>query len=143
MFVDASAIVAILMRENAWRSLSLDLDAPAKSARVTNPIAVWEAVAALHRRWGVPVTEAQDRVSEFLEAGVIAMAPVGLADIAPALAAFEAYGRHRYPDPKDRNKGLNIADCFHYATAKAHGGDILTLDTGFALTDLNTEPAPD
>jgi ribonuclease VapC len=51
------------------------------------------------------------------------------------LQAFERYGRHRYP-VNDRNSALNLADCFHYASATSRGASILTKDTGFALTDL-------
>ncbi|MFA1624034.1 type II toxin-antitoxin system VapC family toxin [Rhizobium mongolense] len=38
----------------------------------------------------------------------------------------------------NRNSALNLADCFHYAAAKAGKMPILTRDAGFALTDLKT-----
>lgn len=101
MFIDASAIVAILLQE------------------------------------------AEARVAEFLATAGIETLDTTPNELPVALSAFDRYGSHRYPLPADHNhnKGLNPADCFHYATAKLQGLAILTTDDGFALTDLPTELA--
>jgi ribonuclease VapC len=135
MFVDASAIVAIIMREPAGETLSRDLEADAVSQHVTNPIALWEGSVALNRKLNLPLVKANALIADLLEASDVAIVPVSQSDISNALEAFDRFGRHRYAD-KDRNRGLNIAECFHYATAKAHGGEILTLDVGFEIAGL-------
>lgn len=139
MFVDASAMVAILLQEADGERLAAVIDA-APSPLVTNVIAVWETVAAIYRKKNMPLAVAEARVADFLAFADIEALSVAPNDLALALAAFDRYGRHRYPDPADRNKGLNLADCFHYACAKARDIPILTTDEGFALTDLPKAP---
>lgn len=136
MFVDAAAMVAILLQEPDGERLAATLDS-ARSRPVTNVIAVWETVAAIYRKKNMPLAVAEARVADFLEAAEIEMLNAAPNDLPLALAAFDRYGRHRYPNPADRNKkGLNLADCFHYACAKARDVPILTTDEGFSPTDL-------
>jgi ribonuclease VapC len=135
VFVDASAMVAILLQEPEGERLAAAIDS-APSRLVTNVIAVWETVAAIYRKKNMPLGVAEARVADFLAAAGIETLNVAPNDLALALAAFDRFGRHRYPNPADRNKGLNLADCFHYACARARGVPILTTDEGFALTDL-------
>lgn len=84
----------------------------------------------------MPLAVAEARVTDFLAAADIQVLAAAPGDLALALTAFDRYGRHRYPYPADRNKGLNLADCFHYASAKARNVPILTTDEGFGATDL-------
>jgi ribonuclease VapC len=137
MFVDASAMLAILLQEAEGETLAAAIDA-ASTPRVTNVIAVWETVAAIHRKKSMPMSVAEARVAEFLAAAGIETLNAETSDLSLALAAFDRYGRHRGPSVADRDKGLDLADCFHYACAKARGLPILTTDEGFALTDLPT-----
>lgn len=139
MFVDASAMVAILLQEAGGERLAAAIDS-APSPPVANVIAVWETVAAIHRKKNMPLGVAEARVADFLAAAGIEVVNAAPSDQALALAAFDRYGRHRYSNPADRDKGLNLADCFHYACAKARGVPILTTDEGFALTDLPKAP---
>lgn len=133
-FIDASAMVAILLQEAEGERLARAIDSDA--APFTNVIAVWETAAALHRKHDLEMPAAQAIVDEFMEAAGMEVLPVSQAELGLALAAFAAHGRHRYPDPADRNKGLNLADCFYYASARSRRAAILTTDEGFAATDL-------
>ena len=134
MFVDASAVVAILLQEPAGEKLAAALEA-APSRRITNVVAVWEIVAALSRKKAMPIEVAQAHVANFLVAADVETLDIATSDLPLALAAFDRCGRHRHPQAVDRNKGFNLADCFHYACARAHSVPILTTDEGFALTD--------
>ncbi len=132
MFVDASAIIAILTREPEGEEIAGTLDAA--DNRITSVIAVWEAAVGIFRKKRIAMAEAEQVVVEFLEIARIDVLPVANDELSLALQAFERYGRHRYPDT-ERNKALNLADCFHYAAAKTRQTSILTKDSGFVLTD--------
>ncbi|MDR3450778.1 MAG: type II toxin-antitoxin system VapC family toxin [Alphaproteobacteria bacterium] len=137
MFVDASVIVAIMTGEPDAEGFATLMDtAPAKRL-ITSVLAAWEATVGLYRKKRIPMVEAEARVHEFIEAAGIQVLSIGPRELPVALQAFERYGRHRYPD-SERNSALNLADCFHYATAKSCRASILTKDAGFALTDVAT-----
>jgi ribonuclease VapC len=104
---------------------------------ITSVVAAWEATAGLFRKKRIPMAEAEARVREFLETAEIQVLSISSGELSAALQAFDRYGRHRYPDA-ERNSALNLADCFHYATAKSYRVPILTKDAGFALTDVAT-----
>lgn len=137
MFVDASAILAILLDEADGPELAAALEASKQRKSITSVLAVWEAVIGLHRRKGLPVSEAEARVIEFVDTAGLEMVEISLAELSPALQAFDRYGRHRHPEA-DRDKALNLADCFHYACARARRVPILNKDVGLALTDLKS-----
>jgi ribonuclease VapC len=136
VFVDASAMVSILLQEAGGERLAEVIDAPPSASLVTNVIAVWET----YRKKSSPLSVAEARVEGFLAAANIQLLAAAPSELAFASAAFDRYGRHRYPNAADRNKGLNLADCFHYACAKSRNVPILTTDEGFALTDLPKAP---
>ncbi|ATQ68071.1 MULTISPECIES: type II toxin-antitoxin system VapC family toxin [Methylosinus] len=137
MFVDASVMAAILLQEAEGERLAAEID-DAATPLVTNVIAVWETTAAIHRKKNMPISVSEERVLSFLSIAGVETLPVSAGELSLALTAFDRYGRHRYSSPADRNKGLNLADCFHYASAKSRAIPILTTDEGFALTDLPT-----
>ena len=136
MFVDASVIIAILTREPQAEACQRALLAGDDGRDVTNVLAVWEAAAALLRKKQIPILAANSLISEFLDAGGIEVLPIDENHRLAAMAAFEAYGRHAYGGA-ERNRALNMADCFHYAVARAEGVPMLSLDAGFALTDMS------
>lgn len=142
MFVDASVMVAILLNEpEAERHAGLLKDTD--SQLITSVIALWETAAALFGKKDITMLQAQSLVNAFIHEADIETVPISNNDLPIALQAFERYGRHQYLD-YNRNNALNLADCFHYASAKSHRAPILTKDTGFALTDLETiGPAKD
>ena len=137
MFVDASAIIAILTDEPGAEALAKLIDVARAKRPVTSVLAAWEATVGLYRKKRIPMVEAEARVQEFIEAAGIQLLSIGPRELPTALQAFERYGRRRYPD-SERNSALNLADCFHYATAKSCRAPILTKDAGFALTDVAT-----
>lgn len=137
MFLDASAIIAILTGEPEAEELAAALDAAGQQRLITSVVATWEATVGLFRKKRIPMAEAESRVREFLELARVDVLPVETGELTSALQAFDRYGRHRYLDT-ERNSALNLADCFHYASAKANGAPILTKDAGFALTDIGT-----
>ncbi len=76
MFVDASAIVAILTREPEADPLADRLDGA--TARITSPIAVFETALAICHKRRASVAQARDDVHEFLDVArvvVVAVAP--------------------------------------------------------------------
>jgi ribonuclease VapC len=137
MFVDASAIVAIMTEEPEAEGLAAALDDARVQRPITSVVAAWEATVGLFRKKRIPMAEAEARVQEFLEAAEVQVLSISSGELTAALQAFDRYGRHRYPDA-ERNSALNLADCFHYATAKSCKVPILTKDAGFALTDVAT-----
>ena len=135
MFVDASAIIAILSQEPEKDAFIDALEATPPDERITSVIAVWEAIAGLARRMSVPLAVAEGDVRDFLATASIDVQPLTLDHLAPALDAFDRYGRHRLPEC-DRNKALNLGDCFSYATAKHLGASLLYKGDDFSRTDL-------
>lgn len=135
MFVDASAIIAVMTDEPGAENFATLLDAARAKRPVTSVLAAWEATVGLYRKKRIPMAEAEARVQEFIETAGIQMLSTAPRELPVALQAFERFGRHRYPD-HERNSALNLADCFHYATAKSCRTSILTKDAGFALTDV-------
>lgn len=129
MFVDASAIVAILTLEPEADALT-DTLAIASTA-VTSPIAVFEAVLGVCRKRHASIREGQDDVAEFLDTARVRSVPITteIADL--ALDAFERYGKGRGHPAQ-----LNMGDCFAYAAAKANGSPLLFKGDDFAKTDI-------
>jgi ribonuclease VapC len=129
MFVDASAIVAILTREPEADALADALDA-ARSP-ITSPISVFEAVLGVCRKRHASVAEAATDVSEFLEIARIRTVPITEKDAESALDAFSRYGKGR-----DHPAQLNLGDCFAYAIARQYRTSLLFKGDEFAKTDI-------
>jgi ribonuclease VapC len=110
MFVDASAIVAILTREPEADALA-DVLEKGRSP-ITSPIAIFEAALGICRKRHASVEEAEQDIGEFLLAGV-RTAPITDKEAHTALAAFSRYGKGRGHPAQ-----LNLGDCFAYAMAK-------------------------
>jgi len=128
MFLDASAIIAIIARES---------DATALAGRLrqanevhTSPIAIYEAVLGLARVGNTSIQEAEAVLERFLEevqAQTISIsAEVGRA----AIAAFARFGKGRHP------AGLNMGDCFAYACANELDLPLLFKVNDFPQTDI-------
>lgn len=134
MFVDASALIAILCDEADGKAAADALER-SRSRLIISVVAVWETVAGVSRKQRIPVSEAKDTVLSYLDAEQIEIVPIAVDDLLPALEAFDRFGRHRYPEAQ-RSKGLNLADCFHYACAKRQQIPLLHKDAGLRLTDI-------
>jgi ribonuclease VapC len=129
MFVDASAIAAILTAEPETDTLADLLDA-ARSP-ITSPVAVFEAVQGLRRKRHASVAEAQDDVMEFLRVAGVRMVSVGPREVETALDAFGRYGKG-----SEHPAQLNLADCFAYAVARNFRAPLLFKGEGFSKTDI-------
>jgi len=129
MFVDASAIVAILTREPDADALADRLERA--RAPVTSPIAVFEAALGVCRKRHSSVEEAQADVLEFLEVAGIRTIPINLKEALHALDAFGRYGKGRGHPAQ-----LNLGDCFAYASAKCYRTSLLFTGGDFLKTDI-------
>ena len=118
MFVDASAIVAILTREPDADTLADALD-DARSP-ITSPIAIFEAALAVCRKRHASVAEAQEDVLEFLGIAGVRTVSITGKEAEVALDAFARYGKGRGHPAQ-----LNLGDCFAYAVAKIHQTPLL------------------
>src|SRR2546421_11012389 len=111
MFVDASAIVAILTREPEADALADVLESA--QSPITSPIAIFEAALGICRKRHASVEEVERDVGEFLELARVRTAPITDKEAHTALAAFSRYGKGRGHPAQ-----LNLGDCFAYAMAK-------------------------
>jgi ribonuclease VapC len=129
MFVDASAIVAILTREPEADTLADVLQSA--SSPVTSPIAVFEAVLGICRKRLLSVEQAEEHVREFLEVANIEVIPVTAKEAETALLAFARYGKRRGHPAQ-----LNLGECFAYAVARNHRKSVLFKGHDFDNTDI-------
>ena len=129
MFVDASAIIAILTREPEADELADLLESAASP--ITSPIAIFEAVAGICRKRHASGEEAAKDGDDFLLAASVKAVPITLTEARLATAAFSRYGKGRAHPAR-----LNLADCFAYAVAKSHGTSLLFKGDDFARTDI-------
>ena len=129
MFIDASAIVAILTREPEADALE-DVLESARSP-ITSPIAIFEAALGICRKRHASVEEAGEDVREFLGVAGVRTVSITEREAETALAAFSRYGRGRGHPAQ-----LNLGDCFAYAMAKNHRTALLFKGEDFDKTDI-------
>jgi ribonuclease VapC len=129
MFVDASAIVAILTREPDADALA-DLLERAR-APITSPVAVFEAALGVCRKRHASVEEAEADVREFLDLARIRIVAITDKEASTALSAFARYGKGRGHPAQ-----LNLGDCFAYAVAKNYRTSLLFKGEDFDKTDI-------
>jgi ribonuclease VapC len=136
MFVDASAIVAILTREEEADEL-IDVLETARNA-ITSPIAVFEATLGICRKRHTSVDEAAEDVRDFLATAAVRAVSITPEEAATALQAFARYGKGRGHPAR-----LNLGDCFSYASAKHHGTTLLFKGDDFSKTDIRSARSRD
>jgi ribonuclease VapC len=129
MFVDASAIVAILTREPEADALADVLESALSP--ITSPIAIFEATLGICRKRHASVEEAEQDVGELLGLAGVRTVSVTDKEAHTALAAFSRYGKGRGHPAQ-----LNLGDCFAYALAKNHRTTLLFKGEDFDKTDL-------
>jgi ribonuclease VapC len=128
MFVDASAIIAIIAEEAEARDLAARL---ARAARVAvSPIALYEATTGLARQRVCSIEDAASLVEEFVEATGARIIDITAAIARDAARAFGRFGRGRH------RADLNMGDCFSYACARAEGLPLLFKGDDFVHTDI-------
>ncbi len=131
MFVDASALAAILLEEPDGKSLAEQIERADRQARMTSPLAVFEAVLAVARRRAGGSARARSVVSKFLHGAGIRIAAIDEQTGTLSLDAHALFGKGSGHPAR-----LNLGDCFAYAMAKQHGVPLLYKGGDFAQTDL-------
>ena len=127
MFLDASAVVAILAGEDDSDVLLDRIDA-ATTTLHTSPVAMMESVLGLRRARGISIHDAEMLVHEFMSALRVRQIPITPEIGVHALRAYERYGK---PNPAR----LNMGDCFAYGCAKGHDLPLLYKGDDFSRTD--------
>lgn len=128
MFIDASALTAMLTDEDEARELLARLQQT--PTRLTSPLAVWEAAIAVARVLDLPIVAAAESVESYL-----ALMEIRLVNVPPetariALDAFDRYGKGRHP------ARLNFGDCFAYACARHLDEPLMFKGSDFPQTDI-------
>jgi len=128
MFVDASALCAVLLGEPDGEEIAAKIKATKKA--ITSPVAIFEAALAVARVVNGDLAAARREVDSFVRLADIALVPIGEAELERALDAFDRFGEGQHP------ARLNMGDCFAYACARTHGAGLLFKGDDFAKTDV-------
>lgn len=140
MFVDASAIVAILKGEPEAAGFLAALDA-ARGKVFCSPVARFEAVMSLAvqmaRARGEGAMTAGDReAAEALVGDLLKEAGAREIHISETIGRLAREACARYGKIAGHPAALNMGDCFAYACAKAYQVPLLYKGNDFARTDL-------
>lgn len=130
MFVDASALTAILTSEQDARELLARMQN--SNERLTSPLAVWETTIAVARQLGLEINDAQLAVEDFLKLAKVEVRAVLPETRDLAIDAYARYGKGRHP------AALNFGDCFAYACARVAKAPLLYKGADFPQTDIET-----
>ncbi len=129
IFVDTSAIIAIMAREPDAAMFAGKIEA--EDERITSAHVLLEASMRLASVLSLSPTVAGMLVTRLLHESGIAIVPITESVGHASVAAFERYGKGR----KNR-AGLNFGDCLSYACAKVHGARLLFKGNDFVHTDI-------
>ena len=124
MIVDASALVAIVLREPGWDALVEALSA--SPAGVGAPTLV-EAGLVLTAKLG---PGGRSLLARLVQEARIDVVPFTDEHWPIAIHAYARFGKGRHP------AGLNFGDCLTYAVASLAGQPLLYVGEDFARTDL-------
>lgn len=128
VFVDASVLVALLVREDDWPEWSLRIDAASEA--LTSPVAMWEAIRAVQRITKTPYAEVDRQLRETMAEFGVKIVAITDREGRIAVHAHECFGKSNHPAK------LNMGDCFAYACAKTHNARLFYKGDDFAKTDL-------
>jgi ribonuclease VapC len=129
IFVDSSAIVAMLAAESDAPALAAKLEA--ERERICAGHVILEASIVLATILGISPTIADGLVSRVLHEADVEVVPITEEIAHISVAAFERYGKGRRNSAK-----LNFGDCLSYACAKAHRARLLFKGDDFNHTDI-------
>jgi ribonuclease VapC len=128
MFVDASAIIAIIIGEPERVAFEARLK---QADRVyTSPLAIYEAVMGVARVRSLSMGDAQTALDRFVSDVSAELVPITPEIGRAAINAFDRFGRGRHPER------LNMGDCFAYACARTLGVPLLFKGDDFSQTDI-------
>jgi ribonuclease VapC len=129
IFVETSAIVAILLQEEGWSKLSEAIENAGSS--MTGSHVRLEVCMVVASRRKLPAAVVNRQFQDFITGSHISVAPLTDEISQAAVVAFDKYGKGR-----NSQTALNLADCISYAFAKCHNLKILFTGTDFNGTDL-------
>ena len=128
MFIDASAIVAIIASEPEKEDFELLLKgAPTV---LTSALTLYEAALALSRIQSATLQSSQKYLDEFVGMTDASIVSIDLDVGREAILAFDRFGKGRH------RAALNMGDCFSYACAKVHHVSLLCKGDDFVHTDV-------
>lgn len=128
MFVDASAIIAIIIGEPERLAFEMRLE---QADRIyTSPLAIYEAAMGVARIRRLSIRDAQNALDRFVTDVSAELVPITPEIGRDAIRAFDRFGRGRHP------ARLNMGDCFAYACARTFGVPLLSKGDDFSLTDI-------
>jgi ribonuclease VapC len=130
VFIDASALVAIIAREPDHLELQKRLKRHRR--KTISALVVYETTLALTRIGGVSLAEAQELVMQFKKTFAVQEVSIELKFAATALEAFRRYGRGQ-----GHKARLNMGDCFTYACATVLNVPLLFKGDDFIHTDVS------
>lgn len=125
MIVDASALLAILLREADGDRYNRALRDALEDISIS-PINFVEAGIRADKL-GPDVSQALDEIMRTVD---IELAPISQEQVNLAREAYQRYGKGNHP------ARLNLGDCFAYALAKARGEPLLFKGDDFPQTDV-------
>lgn len=128
MFIDASALVAILTDEADGAQLAEKIDDA--SVRLISAVAIFESVRGIERKTNASMGQAANLVERFIARARIEQVEIGAAETVAAINAVERFGKGRHP------ARLNMGDCFAYACARTHRTPLLCKGDDFPQTDI-------
>lgn len=134
IFIDASAIVAMIAREPEAETFGSYLGV--ETDRITSPLAIWESVRGVQGARGVALQEARTLVSDFITTAQIRVVTIEAEDAELALDAHARFGKGMHP------AALNFGDCFAYAVTKRFGAELMFKGNDFAQTDIPDATLP-
>jgi len=128
IFVDASALLAILTHEDDADDLADRLEADPD--RLCSALSVWETTVGLCRIHGLSVAAAQAHIDRFLAEADVRYVAIGAQECEIAAEAFARFGKGRH------RAALNMGDCFAYACARSNNASLLFKGNDFVWTDI-------
>jgi ribonuclease VapC len=128
MFLDASAVIAIIVGEADAASLAARLGQAQQV--ITSPIAAYETALGLSRVGNISIADALSVLDSFLGEVGATLVPVDASCGRAALEAFDRFGKGHHP------AALNLGDCFAYACAQQHQVPLLCKGEDFPQTDI-------
>ncbi|HXP05900.1 MAG TPA: type II toxin-antitoxin system VapC family toxin [Stellaceae bacterium] len=128
MFVDASALVAIIGEEDDGQALAERFERIERS--YTSALAIYEATLALARVGRMSLTTVSTLLDDFITRSRIEIVPITAEIGSIAIDAFAGFGRGNHP------ARLNMGDCFAYACARSLGVPLLCKGGDFSQTDI-------
>ena len=138
MFLDASAIFAILNHEPERRELLQALER-SPSAYLYSPLSRLEAIVSLARNRAGPNRSATPAEIDAVRAGVdlfLSEAGASCQDLTDAIGTGALEAAKTFGRAVGHPAGLNLGDCFAYACAKERRVALLYKGGDFARTDL-------